>query len=310
MLLLLAAVASAQSTATLLEGETVLQPCLDLDACRDPWGAVLSETLLETGLALRHEPVLTSALGGKGYGAVVDLHLASVPLGERNTLQQLLPVVPALPSVAVGFQVGSYTYDDPYPQLAIGLHALPPLSIGGARLWSVGGSASFAWPLSPRFWAGAEATWTMSTVSVSLLDSSRRLETIEGLDGNVVRALECAEPCLDRVTQQAPAVTLGASIEPLPAMFVALKGGVLVPVQRLTLALDGSRWGLAPVLPHGAAVIGLRAGDRWQLSLGGDATLLPADAHTTSRLAARLQLASGFRFGQARYWEKRAESLD
>lgn len=307
---LLAVAAAAQPTATLIDGETVLAPCLQAASCREPWGALLSETLLEAGLALRHEPVLTSALGGKGYGPVLDLHLASAPLGDRNVLQDLLPAVPALPSLAVGFQVGSYTYDDPYPQLALGLHGLPPVRIGGARVWSIGGTASAAWPLSPVVWLGAEATWTTSEVTVPLLDSSRSLREVEGLEGYVDGAPECPEPCLDRLVQHAPAARAGISLEPLPALFLNLRGGVMVPAQRLSLALDGSRWGLAPILPSAAWAAGIRAGDRWQLAVGGDLAALPAASRTGGPLVARVQLSTGWRLGPPRYWESRPESLD
>jgi hypothetical protein len=275
------------------EGATLLDACLDAPRCAADWLPLFADTMLDAGVTLTHEPVITSAFGGKGAGAVAELEVGTAPLGPRNELQQMLPLVPALPSLAVGWHLGSYTYETPYPQFAVGVHGLPPIRVGDTRIATVGGSVSAAWPLGPVWWLGGEASLTSAWLDAPLASG---LEALPALDG-FLSVPECPEPCVERFRQHAPAVRAGVSFEPLPALFVWAKAGGRALLQRLDVAFDGSRWRWSPVFGELAAGAGIRAGDRLQLGLGDVAS--PGPHGWRHRAVATM----GFRFGDARYHE-------
>lgn len=299
MIVLVAAASAAQPGVELRAGEPVVQPCLVEPDCAAFWGPQLSETMIEIGHALHHEPVLTSAFGARGPGVVAEVALESVPLGDRNLLQDLYPLVPAVPVFGVGWQSGGV--EEAEPQLAAGAHLVPPLKLGGGRTWAAGVVASYAIPLPAGFWAGAEGEYTAAGVDVQLLPDTDALDEIELLDPYIPRnGPECAEPCLDRLRQHALAVRLGGAWEPHPAFFVYARGGVAMLSQRLSIAIDGSVWGWSPVLPELAGGLGTRVGDRWQVSLGAATALRPASATTGRRPMTKVVMATGFRFGPRR----------
>jgi hypothetical protein len=282
------------------DGATVLAPCLDDTTCDGEWRPLLAETLLESGYTLIHEPVITSALGGKGAGLVVELEVGSAPLGPRNELQALFPNVPALPTVAVGYHVGSYTYETPYPQVTVGLHGLAPVRVGDVSLWSGGATASAAAPLSPAVWLGAEGTWTYARLVAPISSNVDQLDVVSSF---LLASPLCAAPCTDTFAQHAPALRVGASFEPVPAAFAWVKVGGVALIQRLSLAVDGSDWRWRPVIPELAAGVGLRAGDRFQVGLSGVAAARPSRTETSGPLMARVVATTGFRFGAVRYHE-------
>jgi hypothetical protein len=297
MLLPLPAAVAAAPTP---DGQTILQPCLDDATCAGDWQPLLSETLAESGYTFAHEPVITSAFGGKGAGVVAELQVGSAPLGGRNELQALFPTVPALPSFAVGYHVGSYTYETPYPQYTVGVHGLFPVRVAGVELWSVGATGSAAFPLGPALWLGGEATWTSASLGAPITGS---VGTLEDVSSFLVASPLCAEPCTDRFVQHAPAARVGLSLEPHPLAFAWVKLGARALAQQLDLAIDGSSWRWLPVVPEAAGGGGLRVGDRVQLGVAGTTAVLPADATTGSRFMTRVVATTGFRFGAARYHE-------
>ncbi|HHO51782.1 MAG TPA: hypothetical protein ENK18_13125 [Deltaproteobacteria bacterium] len=149
-LLLSVSIAHAQPSATLAEGTSLLQPCLGAPGCGDWWRREISEALLETGLALQHEAMITSALIGKGAGPVVEIGLDTVALGERNDVAKLAPLVPSTPRPAAGLQLGGSDLDAPGPQIAAGLHGLSPLIQGRAMIKLVVASGSRSGPARAR----------------------------------------------------------------------------------------------------------------------------------------------------------------
>jgi hypothetical protein len=287
VILLVPAAWAAPPGVALREGDPVVQPCLDDPVCASFWGPQLSETMIEIGHALAHDPVLTSAFGARGPGLVAEVALESVPLGERNVLQSLYPLVPGVPVLALGWQAGGV--DGPEPQLAAGAHVVPPMKLGGGRTWAAGATASFAVPLPQGFWA------------VQLLPDTDVLDDIELLDPYFGRnGPECAEPCLDRLRQHAASIRVGGVWEPVPEFFVYGRGGLAVLSQRLSIAIDDSVWGWTPVLPELSGGLGGRAGDRWQVTLGATTAFRPESATTGRKPMTKIVAATGFRFGPQR----------
>jgi hypothetical protein len=300
MLLPLAAAVAAPTPTP--DGATVLDPCLVDPGCEDSWRPLLAETMLESGYTFTHEPVLTSAFGAKGTGLVAELELGSAPLGPPNDLQAQFPVVPALPSLAVGYQLGSYTYETPFPQIAFGVHGLAPVGVGDVQVWSMGATTSAALPVSPLLWLGGELAWTWSSFSAPITTD---VGTLENVGSFLVSDPLCTEPCVDRFEQQAPRARIGLSVEPVPAVFAWGKIGGAALVQRLDLAVDGSSWRWQPVVPEVSAGLGLRAGDRFQLAVGSTSARRPDGASVGSGIwMTRVIATTGFRFGDVRYHER------
>ena len=117
---------------------TLAGPCLEDPTCADLWSRQVSEAVLETTYALVHEPVMTSAFGGRGMGLDTEVQVGTLPIGPRNDVQRTYPEIPAVPTLAVGWHLGSYTYETPYPELALGVHGLPPSTVAGVSSWAVG----------------------------------------------------------------------------------------------------------------------------------------------------------------------------
>ena len=261
----------------------------------------LSENLVEAGFALAHSPLAGSALAGKGVGLVVEAHVDSLPVGKRNELGEGLKLPPVVPRLVAAYHLGSYTYDDPYPQYTLAAHLLPPVGSSEGRGWSVGGTASAALPIVEQWWWGAEADYTYGEVRATLVGTPARLRQYDEIKP-YVRAIEAAcEPCVDRVDQHALALRAGPSIEPHPALFGYARGGVLIIDQRLDLAIDGSRWGLGGTLPTFGFGGGVRIADRVQIGTGATMAWKSPAVTTTRRGMIKLVAAIAGRFGDARY---------
>jgi len=288
------------------EGSPLLADCVASDDCGGYLATQLSENLVEAGFALAASPIGASTLGGKGTGVVAELHVDSLPLGERNELGQELALPPALPTLAVAYHVGSNTYDDPGPQLAVGAHVLPPVRFGDTSAFAAGVAASAAWPVVRQLWLGAEATYTYGRVTAPLVgppDDLRDIDAIRpyirGID------LDC-DPCLDTTQQHGPTLRLGVSFEPVPAWFVYGRGGVWVVAQTLDLDVDDSRWQLAGILPTTGVGTGLRLADRMQLSAGLEHAVKSATVSTEGRAMFKVIGAMSVRIGGPCSWEDAA----
>jgi hypothetical protein len=300
MVVLLPSVALGQSAIALHRGPTVLQPCLDDVACTGYFAPQLSETLVEAGFMLQHDAVGTTAFGGRGTGLVLEAGLNSMSLGRPNTLQSTFPLVPAIARFAVGGLLGWGSVADPGPQLALGLHALPRLRIGGGTTSAFGVTTSAAIPFERRVWLGGEVSWTAAEFGVSLVDSTADLRELDEVRPYVEGQLECPEPCIDHLAAHAVSARLGTTVEPVPEVFVYARGGVIVQHERLDIALDGSEWRLTAVSPEASLGAGFRAGDRWQMALGLISARRPAPASTDGQAMTKIALTTAFRFGPSR----------
>ncbi|MCA9493201.1 MAG: hypothetical protein KC621_24890 [Myxococcales bacterium] len=272
---------------------TLAGPCLDDPTCADLWGKQVSEAVLETTYALVHEPVMSSAFGGRGMGLNVEAQVGTLPLGPRNDVQRTYPVIPAVPTLAVGWHLGSYTYETPYPEVAIGVHGLPPNSVAGVSSWALGGTASVAFPLSRLVWIGGEAAWNTSSLRVPIVMSMSTTDLTVPCSG---------QACKDSLLQHTPSGRLAMSLEPAPAWFLYGKVGLTAAVQEVRM-VDGTRLSDAPVLPEIAAGTGIRAGDRFQLAVGMTSAAAPERSTTGSPWMTRIVASTGVRFGDARYHE-------
>lgn len=252
----------------------------------------MSEAVLETTYALVHEPVMTSAFGGRGMGLDTEVQVGTLPIGPRNDVQRTYPVIPAVPTLAVGWHLGSYTYETPYPELALGVHGLPPSTVAGVSSWAVGASASAAWPLSRALWLGGELAWNTSSLRVPIVESMSTSSM----------SLPCDADCKDSLVQHTPSARLGLSLEPAPALFLYAKGGVTAAVQEVRM-VDGTRLDDAPVLPEISGGGGIRVGDRFQLAIGATSASRPERSTTGSPWMTRIVASTGVRFGDARYHE-------
>jgi len=285
------------------EGSPLLAECVASEDCGAYIATQLSEILVEAGFALASSPVLTSALGGRGNGLVAELHVDTLALGRGNDLSEEITLPPAMPTIAVGYHVGSYTYDDPYPQYTVGAHLLPPLSFGDSTVFVVGGTASAAWPIVEQLWVGAEATYSYGRVRAPLVGPPDELKDIEELRP-YVRGLDLdCDPCMDVTQQHSATGRVGLSVEPVPAWFLYARGGIWGMAQRLSLDVDGSEWTLGGVLPTAGFGTGVRLADRMQLAAGAEHARKSAAVTTERRGMWKALFTMGFRFGDARYRE-------
>jgi hypothetical protein len=284
--------ALAQTSIDLREGPTVLQPCLDEPACVDYFGPQLSETLVEAGYALQHEPIGTSAFGSSGIGVVAELGVSSTPLGEPNQLQSMFPSVPAVPRIALG---GTYQFQ--HLALAGGLHGFPRLTLGDGTTGAFGASASAAGEVAGLVRLGGELSWTSASFRVSLFESTADLRSFEAIAPYVPRGFTCEEPCLDELRQQSLSARAGVGVVPIDVLFVYLKGGVTSQSQRLSIALDDSEWGLGPLMPEWVVGFGTRLGGRWQLGGGLATAYRPWASSTERRSMTKIAVSTAFRFG-------------
>lgn len=310
ILALLADPAAAQSPASLVAGETMLQDCLDDGACGPALVGLVSENMAEYGFTQQVDPIAVSALGGKGMGLVVEARLDTVTLGPKNELEEQVPIPPALPRLALGYQYGSFTYDGPYPQLAAGLTVLPPFRVLGGTLVGTQLDVSGALPIGGHvLWLGAELGYGYGQLAVPLLGTRAQLQQIDAfrpwLPDDPAACEDLVDGCIDRFRQHTGQVRLGLSIEPLPAVFAYARVAGVGLVQRLAVAYDETVWGSAGGQIQGQFGGGFRAGDHYQLALGGVvASRSEALSTRRSRSMTKIVASTSFRFGRARYWER------
>ncbi len=311
LLALVATPAVAQSQATLLEGDSLLSECLDDDVCGTVLVELVSENMAEYGFVQQVDPIATSALGGKGNGAVAEIRLDTLELGPKNALEELVLIPPALPRLSLGYQYGSYTYDNPYPQLAVGLTVLPPIRLFGGTL--IGGQLdlSGALPVVDHWvWAGAELGYGYGQLSVPLLGTKAQLKRIDAFAPWVpeggTQCKDLGEGCLDQFRQHTVHVRVGLSVEPAPACFFYTRLAMVGLVQRLAVAYDDTLWGSGGAQVQGQLGGGIRAGDKYQLALGTVIASRPKALSTTDRSSmVKVVASTSFRFGRVRYWESR-----
>lgn len=316
---LLALVLQTASAQVAPEGRTLLEPCLENPQCRGWIDAHIPETLAHAGLGLRYAPLATSAIAGKGNGLVAELHGGSMPLQQRGTLGQEMALPPVVPRIALGYQYGSYTYDNPYPQLAIGGFLLPPIPSGdGGHAWSAGGELSGSVPVvkkadgapSHLLWLGAEVGAARSEVQGSVVGGLSRVRGIDEiadyLDENLVL---CRSGCLDAFVQDDLALRVGMSLEPIGGLFAFGRIAAIAWRQTLTIALDGSVWRLTGWQTQLHAGGGIRFGDRYSVS--GVLVAVPLSEATSSGSAwlTTVSASTSFRFGAPRYWEGEEERI-
>ncbi len=307
---LLTTLSMAQSQAHLVDGETLLQPCLERTECGDALLGLVSENMTEYGFVQQVDPIATSALAGRGVGLVAEIRVDSTTMGHKNQLEETILIPPILPRVSLGYQYGSYTYDNPYPQYALGLTVLPPVPVLGGTLFSADPHASFAVPLGTHvIWAGLDVGYGYSQLALPLLGTEAQLALIPELDGHLptegAMCTDIGEGCLDQFQQHAAHARVGLSIEPVAAAFLYMRGGVTYLRQTLHLAYDDSRWAIEGVQPQGGFGGGIRAGDKYQLALGGTLASRPLVLSTDeSSVIAKVVFSTSFRFGNARYWER------
>lgn len=305
-----AASAQAQTQATLIEGESLLAPCLDEATCSDALIRLVSENMAEYGFVLQADPVAFSALGGKGSGVVAEARLDSTTLGERNQLEQLVLVPPALPRVGLGYQYGSFTYDNPYPQFAGGVTVLPPFRIFGGTLWGVQLDTSAAVPLGTHLaWAGGELGYGFGQLAVPLLGTKQQLRQIDAfapwIAPGPTQCEDIGRGCLDQFRQHSVHARFGLSLEPAPAVFTYTRVALVGIVQRLAVAYDETLWGSSGMQVQGQFGAGIRAGDRYQLAVGGVIASRPEQLSTNGATTlGKIVATTSFRFGRVRYWER------
>lgn len=308
--------ANAQSPATLVEGDTLLQPCLDLPECEQTAVSLMSENMAEYGFTWQVDPIGFSALGGKGMGLVTELRLDSVALGPPNVLEQQVFLPPAIPRLGIGYQFGSYTFDEPYPQVALGVTVLPPFAVLGGTILGAQADTSAALPLgTPRLWLGAEAGGGVGQLAAPILGTPDQLKSIPEISPYVQRKeAQCTEigpQCLDTFQQWTGHLRLGLSIEPIPAVFMYTRGAAVFVQQRLRLAYDNSVWESVGWQPQIQAGGGFRAGDKYQATLGAVVAQRPPELSVRGRTSmVKIVATTSFRFGDPRYWKYREPEAD
>ncbi len=295
--------------------DTDLQPCLDTPACETLFTNILSETLVEMGFLFQHDGQGASALVGKGNGFVFELNAQTPVLGEPNVVLDEVNLPPVVPRLEVGYQVGSYTYDDPYPQFAVSAYVFPPLQLGDYSAFSVGGTGSTSVPLGTHFvWAGAEVDVSYGAVGGPFVGDGDVIEDIDLVSGFVdVDSPPCdatSDGCVDRFRTVTVMPRLGFSVEPHPVIYAYGKLGVGYTGSAIDVAYDSSEWSLRGVQTQFSYGAGARFGDRVQLGIGGVTALKPEALSTDdSRAMTRLIAAFSIRTGDARYWYDEDEDL-
>lgn len=302
-------VALAQQPVRPVSDQTELQPCLDTEACSSILLPLMSETMAEFGAISQYRHVTTSALTGRGTGLHFGLQFDSLVLGEKNLVTQELQLPPVLPKLEVGYQYGSFTYDDPYPQFAVGMFLFPPIKIGEDQVGNVGGSLSSAVPLGVRFlFAGLDVDASYGYLHTEIAGDGDIIEDIDAVAPFVdIEPPPCDATeagCIDKLRHWAVGARIGLAIEPHPLLFVYGRVGGAYVSGTLIVAYDESRWrvaGLQPQFDYGG---GVRIGDRIQLSFGGRTALRREELSTDdSRTLTRIGLSFSIRTGDARYWE-------
>ena len=313
-LALLSTLALAQTAPQLVDGDSLLEGCLADDACNEYIVGILGENMAEYGFALQFDPVATGALAGKGMGLVTEVHIDTVVLGEGNDATKRLLIPPLVPRFAVGYQLGSFTYDNPYPQFSFGAFMLPPVRIlSDGVLFSIGANAGAAIPLYEHLlWGALEVDGSWAHVGAPLVGTEAQLSQLDPLKPYIEpRASDCgviSSSCLDSFNQSAFTLRAGLSVEPLAAIFFYGRLAAAILNQRMFVVYDRTTWTITGVQPQAQFGGGLRAGDKYQLAMGMSVANKPAHLSTNdSRLMAKFVTSFSFRFGQARYWERKEE---
>ncbi len=312
--LLAASIAFAQSEPDLIEGKSLLSGCLAKTACSDYITGILGENMAEYGFALQFDPIATGALAGKGNGLVTEIHTDTVALGEGNDASKRLLIPPFIPRIAVGYQYGSFTYDNPYPQLAFGAFLLPPIRIlDDGVLFSTGAHVGAAMPLVEHvIWGSLELDVSWAHVGAPLVGTEAQLSQLAPLEPfleeGATKCPEIAAGCLDSFDQSAVTIRAGMSVEPFAGAFFYSRVGAAILRQRLFVVYDRTTWGVGGVQPQMQFGGGFRAGDKYQMSMGMSVANKPSYLSTNdSRLMAKFVTTFSFRFGHARYWERNEE---
>jgi len=291
-----------------LQNESDLQECLDTPRCGELFTTLLSETMLEMGLLFQHESLGGSALVGKGNGVVAELSFQSTAIGPKNVVQDQIPLPPIVPRLEVGYQVGSFTYDDPYPQYAVSAFVLPPIGIGDFKTFSAGLSGSFAFPLGTHLlWAGAEADLSYGSVAGPFVGDGDVIDDIDVVGSLIdVESPACestAQGCQDRFRSVAMVPKIGLSFEPHPVLFGYGKLGLGWINSGIRVDYDRSEWrlrGLQPQLSYGG---GARLGDRVQISFGAVTVLRDSSLSSDGSTAVTRFVGSfSIHTGDERYW--------
>lgn len=311
-MLLLAGVAFAQQALELASDATELQPCLDTPACEGVLTGLASETLVQLGYFMTNDPLAGSALIGRGTGVVIELHADSYVLGERNLITEQVAIPPLLPKLELAFQLGSYTYDDPYPQLAVGLSAFPPVKVDGYQVLNLTGTASGAVPLYEHFlWAGAELAVSHGNVRGEMLGDGSDLEDVGSvapfIDLETPACADTVDGCEDRVRQTAFTGRVGLAVDPHPAVFLYTKVGLTRLGTHLDIAFDESEWRMRGSRAEFSYGGGVRIADRVLLGIGGvTGTKSEAVSSDDGRTLTRFHVGLSVRTGDARYWYEEA----
>jgi len=301
-------VSRAQSKPELIDGETLFSECFADATCDAYISGILGENMTEYGFALQFDPIATSALAGKGYGLVTELHIDTVALGEGNDVSKRLLIPPIVPRIAVGYQYGSFTYDNPYAQLAFGAFILPPVSILDGQIFSTGAHVGAAVPLySHLLWGAIELDGSWAHITAPLVGSEQQLSQLEPLDGHLSSETLCpilTSDCYDQFNQAAWTARTGLSLEPLAGAFFYARVAATLLRQRLFVAYDKTTWQIRGLQPQAQLGAGVRAGDKYQLATEVALANKPAYLSTNdSRMMAKVVTSFSFRFGHARYWE-------
>jgi hypothetical protein len=303
-------VSRAQSEPELTDGKTLLSECFANPSCDAYLSGILGENMTEYGFALQFDPIATSAIAGKGYGFVTELHIDTVPLGEGNDVSKRLLIPPAVPRIAVGYQYGSFTYDDPYPQLAFGAFILPPVSILDGLLFSTGAHVGASVPLYKHIlWGALELDGSWAHITAPLVGSEQQLSQLAPLEDRLSAGTDCptlTSDCFDQFNQSTWTARTGLSVEPFPGAFFYGRLAAALLRQRLYVAYDRTTWQIRGLQPQAQIGAGVRAGDKYQLTTELALANKPAYLSTNdSRLMAKVVTSFSFRFGHARYWENK-----
>jgi len=298
----------AQSEPELTDGNTLLADCFAVPSCDTYLSGILGENMTEYGFALQYDPLATGALVGRGYGLVTELHVDSVTLGEGNDVTERLLIPPLVPRIAVGFQYGSFTYNNPYPQLSVGAFILPPVSVLDGKIFSLGAHLGGAVPIYEHIlWAALELDGSWAHITAPLIGSEAQLRQLEPLDGLLNGETDCTSlqsGCLDRFNQAAWTGRVGLSLEPLAGLFLYGRLAAALLRQKLMVAYDKTTWEIRGVQPQAQIGAGLRAGDKYQLSTGVSMAHKPPYLSTNdAHMMAKIVTSFSFRFGHARYWD-------
>ncbi len=321
MLALLAAIltAQAQTLVELSEGDTILSGCLEDPECGHFATLLLSETMMEVGLTLQRDPLASSALVNRGYGLVTEFAVDSVPVNRLKNddgTRQTPVAVPLLPRLAVGYHVGSYTFDDPFPQVGVGAFLLPPIKVAGVSLASTGLDSSFAVPVyRHHIWVGADANYTFTQVRAQLIGTPDQLNNLgpfeEFVDPTAVDLVcELSQSCNDRYTVNAFAMRFGVAVDPVTPLTFYTRVGAAYVNHLLWIGWDETKWRQRGLQPQFQAGGGLRLADKLQLTAGTTLAWKRAEVSSDGvEIIGKVVGSVSYRWGQHRYWYSDARAV-